>query len=326
MKTETNKQELENISEKIKNKALELGFCDCGIAKPRFLEEEVFHLNHYLTNNYHAEMQYMANNAEKRLNPCKLVENAKSVIVVLCNYYSAIQQVDNTAPIISKYAYGKDYHFFVKQKLNELLQFIELQMGTVCGRAFTDSAPVLEKAWAKEAGLGWIGKNGCLITKKFGSYMFIGELIIDRELAYNQPFEKEFCGSCEKCITACPTSAIEKPYCVDGGKCISYLTIENKNEIPEKFHNKLNNRVFGCDICMEVCPWNKKIAATTEDWFQPKKKLMEMKKQEWLSLTKEEFNEIFESSPVKRVKYERFMQNIGVLQKVQSGVIPTSLV
>jgi len=257
------------LTKRIKIKAQELGFLSCGISKAEFLKEEAPRLENWLKKNHHGKMSYMENHFDKRLNPTLLVDNAKSVISVLLNYFPAQDLFENAEFKISKYAYGRDYHLVLKEKLDELLAEIVLLVGNVDARIFTDSAPVLEKAWAEKSGLGWIGKNANLISAKVGSFYFIGEIILDLALDYDGP-ALDHCGSCTRCLDACPTQAIIKPYVVDGSKCISYLTIELKDEIiPIEFSGKMDNWIFGCDICQEVCPWNRFSLPTNESDFSP---------------------------------------------------------
>ncbi|RYD80754.1 MAG: tRNA epoxyqueuosine(34) reductase QueG, partial [Sphingobacteriales bacterium] len=241
----------------IKDEAQRLGFSFCGVSKAEFLEEEAPLLERWLKNGMNGKMQYMENYFDMRLDPRKLVDGAKSVISLMLNYYPKEKQTADSHYQISKYAYGRDYHKVLKGKLKQLLQFIQTEIGEVNGRAFVDSAPVLDKAWAKKSGLGWVGKHSNIITKQQGSYFFIAELIVDLELDYDEIPVKDFCGTCTKCIDSCPTNAIVSPQIVDGSKCISYLTIELKEQIPEEYNNKFKNWVFGCDICQDVCPWNR---------------------------------------------------------------------
>jgi len=300
----------------IKAEAQRLGFMACGIAKAGFLEEEAPRLEKWLKNNHHGEMQYMENHFDKRLDPRLLVDNAKSVISLTLNYFTAEKQQDHTAPRISKYAYGKDYHLVIKEKLKALLDFIHEEIGEVGGRCFVDSAPVLDKAWAQKSGLGWRGKNANLISRQNGSFFFIAELIVDLELDYDTPFVNDHCGSCTRCIDACPTDAIIAPYTVDGSRCISYLTIELKNEIPAHFKGKMENWMFGCDICQDVCPWNRFAIPHQETAFQPTEGLMELKQADLIDLTDEVFKKIFKDSPVKRTKYSGLKRNIEFLKPV----------
>ncbi len=299
-------------AEKIKQKALELGFNAIGIAKARRLEEQREGLKSFLEKNYQGRMGYLANHFEKRLDPRLMVDGAKSIIVVLLNYFPHHLQAGIKLPVISKYAYGKDYHLVIKDKLKALYAFINDEIAPVSGRFFTDSAPVLERYWAVEAGLGWIGKNGLLLNKELGSYFFIGELILDLELEYDQPYEKEYCGSCNQCLSACPTQAFEKPYILNASKCISYLTIELKDTIPEQFHSKLMRRVYGCDICQDVCPWNQQPQKHQIAVFDPQADLLAFNSDRWQNLTKEEFNRIFKDSAVHRAGYKKLKENIRI--------------
>jgi epoxyqueuosine reductase len=261
----------------------------------------------------HGEMQYMENHFDKRLDPTKLVEDSKSVVSLLLNYFPSNEPQDKTAPKISKYAYGADYHIVIKEKLKRLLEFIYEEIGEVSGRAFVDSAPVLDKAWAAKSGLGWVGKNSNLITKDTGSFYFIAELIIDLPLNYDNP-TTDHCGTCTACIDACPTKAIVDPYVVDGSKCISYFTIELKNELPSSMKGSFDNWMFGCDICQDVCPWNRFSKAHSEPLFNPNKKLLSMSKSEWEEITEELFQEIFKKSAVKRTKFSGLTRNINFLK------------
>lgn len=300
-------------TELIKNEAKRLGFLSCGISKADFLEEEAPRLEQWLKKNMHGEMQYMENHFDKRLDPTKLVEDSKSVVSLLLNYFPSKEPHDKTAPKISKYAYGTDYHFVIKEKLKQLLEFIYQEIGEVSGRAFVDSAPVLDKAWAAKSGLGWIGKNSNLITKDTGSFYFIAELILDLPLNYDTP-TTDHCGTCTACIDACPTAAIVDPYVVDGSKCISYFTIELKNEIPSSFKGSFENWMFGCDICQDVCPWNRFSKAHSEPLFNPNSKLLSMSKSEWEEITEDLFQEIFKKSAVKRAKFSGLTRNINFLK------------
>jgi epoxyqueuosine reductase len=296
-------------SQLIREKAIELGFTACGFAPVRSMEEHRKHLQSWLDSGYHGTMDYMANHFEKRLDPAKLVEGAKSVISVLLNYYPASKQRESGSPVISKYAYGKDYHYVIKKKLNNLLKYIQQNIGEINGRGFVDSAPVMERSWAKLSGLGWIGKNSNLITKHFGSYVFIGELIVDIELNYDTEI-KNYCGACSLCIDACPTGAIVKPYVINANKCISYLTIELKDEILKEIKGKLNNWIFGCDICKDVCPWNQNLVPHTEPELNPNPNLLNMTQKDWYEITEEFFEKIFKNSAIKRTKFKKFKENI----------------
>ena len=303
----------EKHTQLIKAEAKRLGFLSCGISKAEFLEEEAPRLEAWLNQNMHGEMRYMENHFDKRLDPTKLVEGSKSVVSLLLNYFPSETQKDSEAPKISKYAYGMDYHFVIKDKLKQLLLFIQEEIGEVHGRAFVDSAPVLDKAWAAKSGLGWIGKHSNLLTQKVGSFYFIAELIIDLELEYDTPVT-DHCGSCTACIDACPTNAIVEPYVVDGSKCISYFTIELKNEIPTHVQGQFDNWMFGCDVCQDVCPWNRFSKPHNEPLFNPHPELLSMTKKEWEEITQEVFSEIFKKSAVKRTKYAGLVRNIKFLK------------
>ena len=301
------------VTQKIKQKAFDLGFSFVGVSKAEFLEKEARHLENWLNASHHGKMSYMENYFDKRTDPRLLVDDAKSVITVLYNYFSTKTQEDKEAPKISMYAYGKDYHLVIRKKLNQLHDFINEEIAVVNARGFVDSAPVMDKAWAERSGLGWIGKNANLINKGSGSYFFIGELIIDLELELDGPI-KDYCGSCTKCIDACPTEAIIKPYVVDGSKCISYLTIELKDEIlPKEFSGKMQNWMFGCDVCQQVCPWNRFSVQHKEPSFEPNLKLLKLTKNQWNELSKEMFNELFKKSAVKRTKFDGLKRNIKFL-------------
>ncbi|WP_428331176.1 tRNA epoxyqueuosine(34) reductase QueG [Mucilaginibacter sp.] len=297
----------------IKSEAKKLGFMFCGISKAEFLEDEAPRLEAWLNKSMHGQMQYMENHFDKRLDPRLLVDGARSVISLGLNYYTDNEQQDPLSPKISKYAYGTDYHQVIKDKLKQLLAIINEQIGEVGGRAFVDSAPVLDKAWAKKAGLGWIGKNTNLINQKSGSFFFLAELIIDLDLEYDIAPTADHCGTCTRCIDACPTNAIVAPYIVDGSRCISYLTIELKNEIPAEFKDKMDNWMFGCDICQDVCPWNKFSVLHNEPAFTPHPDLLHLKKEDWEDITDEVFKKVFKNSAVKRTKLEGLKRNIKFL-------------
>jgi epoxyqueuosine reductase len=305
---------LSAYSELIKTEAKKLGFMFCGIAKAEFLEAEAPRLEQWLKKDMHGEMQYMENHFDKRLDPRLLVDGAKSVVSLGLNYYSDHAQVDPLAPKISKYAYGSDYHTVIKDKLRQLLQFINEKIGEVDGRVFVDSAPVLDRAWAKKSGLGWIGKNTNLINKQAGSFFFLAELIIDLELEYDIEPTADHCGTCTRCIDACPTDAIVGPYVVDGSRCISYLTIELKNEIPEEFKGKMDNWMFGCDICQDVCPWNRFSVLHNEPAFEPHPELLSLKSDDLQEITTDIFQKVFKNSAVKRTKFTGLKRNIEFLK------------
>jgi epoxyqueuosine reductase len=306
-------QNISAYSKMIKAEAKRLGFMFCGIAEAGFLEEEAPRLEAWLKAGHHGEMQYMENHFDKRLDPRLLVDGAKSVISLALNYYTEAQQTDPKAPKISKYAYGTDYHTVIKEKLKHLLYFIQQEVGEVNGRAFVDSAPVLDKAWAKKAGLGWVGKNTNLINQRSGSFFFLAELIVDLELAYDVEPTADHCGTCTRCIDACPTEAIVAPYVVDGSRCISYLTIELKNELPKEFKGKMDNWMFGCDVCQDVCPWNKFSVLHQEPAFEPQANLLGIGKKEWQEITAEIFKKVFKGSAVKRTKYAGLKRNIDFI-------------
>ena len=296
----------------IKSEAKRLGFISCGISKAEYLEEEAPRLEAWLSKNMHGEMSYMENHFDKRLDPTKLVSDSKSVISLLLNYFpSETQQQDSYK--ISKYAYGTDYHFVIKDKLKQLLNFIQEEIGEVHGRAFVDSAPVLDKAWAAKSGLGWIGKHSNLLSKQTGSFYFIAELIIDLDLDYDTPVT-DHCGSCTACIDACPTQAIVEPYVVDGSKCISYFTIELKNEIPESVKGQFDDWMFGCDVCQDVCPWNRFSKPHNEPLFNPHPELLSMSKKDWEEITETVFQKVFKKSAVKRTKFLGLTRNIQFLK------------
>lgn len=284
----------------------------CGISKAGFLEQEAPRLEAWLNQNRHGQMQYMENHFDKRLDPTKLVEGSKSVISLLLNYFPQQLQTQDSYKI-SKYAYGTDYHFVIKEKLKELLHCIQETVGDVHGRAFVDSAPVLDKAWAAKSGLGWIGKHSNLLSKQAGSFYFIAELIVDLDLDYDTPVT-DHCGSCTACIDACPTQAIVEPYKVDGSKCISYFTIELKNEIPSSVSGQFDDWMFGCDVCQDVCPWNRFSKAHKEPLFDPHPDVLSNSKKDWEEVTKEVFSEIFKKSPLKRTKFEGLRRNIEFLK------------
>lgn len=301
-----------NYTELIKNEAKRLGFISCGISRAEFLEDEAPRLEKWLKMKMNGEMKYMENYFEKRLDPTKLVDDAKSIISLTYNYYPEDLQ-NKEAPKVSKYAYGMDYHYVIKEKLNFFLTFIKDKIGDVHGRAFVDSAPILEKAWAAKSGIGWVGKNSNLITKQVGSFYFLAELIVDLDLDYDT-IESDHCGQCTACIDSCPTEAITEPYVVDGSKCISYFTIELKENIPQEFKGKFDDWVFGCDICQDVCPWNKFSKPHKEPLFQSSSELMKMSRDEWNEITEETFNKIFKNSAVKRTGYKGLTRNLNFIK------------
>ena len=296
----------------IKSEAQRLGFLSCGISKAGFLEEEAPRLEAWLQQGMHGEMSYMENHFDKRLDPSKLVDGAKSVISLLLNYYP--QQTQRAESYqISKYAYGQDYHFVIKDKLKDLLFSIQNEIGDVNGRVFVDSAPVLDKAWAAKSGLGWIGKNANLLTQKTGSFYFIAELIVDLELDYDHAVT-DHCGTCTACIDACPTEAIVAPYVVDGSKCISYFTIELKGNLPEDMRGKFGDWAFGCDVCQDVCPWNRFSKPHNEPLFDPHPELLQMTRKDWEEITEDTFRKVFKNSAVKRTKFDGLTRNIDFLK------------
>ncbi|WP_047247921.1 tRNA epoxyqueuosine(34) reductase QueG [Maribacter thermophilus] len=297
----------------VKTEAERLGFLSCGISKAEFLEEEAPRLEKWLKKDMHGEMGYMENHFDKRLDPRLLVDGAKSVISLLLNYYPEKKQVEKSYKI-SKYAYGQDYHHVIKSKLRQLQEFISNEIGEVNGRAFVDSAPVLDKAWAAKSGLGWIGKNSNLLTQKVGSFYFIAELIVDIEFEYDHAVT-DHCGTCTACLDACPTQAIVEPYVVDGSKCISYFTIELKNEIPNEFQGKFEDWMFGCDICQDVCPWNRFSQPHQEPLLMPAPDLLSMTKSDWDEISEEVFRKVFKKSAVKRTKFSGLTRNIKFLKK-----------
>lgn len=301
----------------IKKWAMELGFQQVGIAKATFLEEEAPRLEAWLNSNHHGKMRYMENYFDKRLDPRKLVPDAKSVISLTYNYYTDQQQIAE-APKISKYAYGEDYHFVIKRKLKDLLRRIQEEIGEVSGRCFVDSAPVLDKAWAQKSGIGWMGKHSNILSKKTGSFYFISELIIDLELPVDEPVT-DHCGSCTACIDACPTGAIIQPYVVDGSRCISYFTIELKDGIPQEMKGQFDDWMFGCDVCQDVCPWNRFSKSHQEEAFLPHENLLNMTRRDWIEITEETFRKVFKRSAVKRTGYKGLIRNLRFLDQANTG-------
>ena len=319
-----------HISGNIKLWSAELGFSHIGIAKAEFLEAEAAKVEEWLKRGYHGEMKYMENHFDMRLDPRKLVPGAKSVISLTYNYFTTKQQTlqpplyqeglrgmqsSESSLKISKYAYGEDYHFVVKDKLKILMERLKEEVGEIHGRVFVDSAPVLERAWAARSGIGWIGKHSLLINKTQGSFFFLAEIILDVELDYDSPFKTDHCGTCTACIDACPTDAIVENKVVDGSKCISYFTIELKDQIPSDYKNKFDDWMFGCDICQDICPWNRFAKPHNEPKFEPNEKLLSMRRKEWKEITEEVFNELFQKSPVQRTKFEGLKRNILFLDQ-----------
>ena len=306
---------LHKHTEFVKATASQLGFEYCGISKAEFLSEDARRLESWLNKGLHGKMHYMENHFDLRVDPSKLVPGSKSVITLMMNYYP--QQVQKTdGPKISKYAYGQDYHEVIRAKLNEFLTLIRNEIGEVNGRGFVDSAPVLERAWATKSGLGWIGKNGNLITKKSGSFYFIATLITDLELNADDPFAKDYCGSCTRCIDSCPTDAILPNKVINGSRCISYFTIELKDEIlPEEMTGRFQNWAFGCDICQDVCPWNRFSKPAQEKAFEPLPEILNLSTTEWEAMTEDAFRKIFKHSPIKRTKWKGLMRNLQFVKK-----------
>lgn len=303
------------LKQLIKTQAQELGFFYTGFSKAEFLEDEARQLDQWLKSNYHGKMSYMENHFDKRLDPRKLFDGAKTVISLALNYFPEQELFDENQPKISKYAYGEDYHFVIKDKLKILLEKIQEEVGDIHGRAFVDSAPVMDKAWAKRSGLGWMGKHTNIITRTHGSFFFIAELIIDHAIEPDGPIP-DYCGTCTACIDECPTDAIVQPYVVDGSKCISYLTIELKEAIIDPvFKGQMDNWAFGCDICQDVCPWNRFSKAHKEPRFAPKESLSNLSQKDWHEMTDEVFNELFKRSPIKRTKLEGMKRNVRFLRE-----------
>ena len=301
------------LTRDFREQAKSLGFHSVCFSKAQELTDEAIQLDKWLNAGSHGQMQYMENHFEKRIDPTKLIPGAKTVISLSYNYYTEQEQADIDAPKISKYAYGEDYHYVIKDKLRQLMVFLQEQVGDVNGRCFVDSAPILERDWAKRSGLGWIGKNTMLITKEQGSFFFLAEIIVDVSFHYDHPIS-DYCGTCRRCIDACPTDAIsEDGYWMDGSKCISYFTIELKDDIPPSYKGTFENWMFGCDICQDVCPWNRFSKEHTVDAFKPKSSLLSKSRSEWKDLTREVFNDLFRKSAVKRTKYQGLVRNIQFL-------------
>lgn len=310
-----NKIQIEKNTQLIKQQAKTLGFEFCGVSKATFLEEEAPRLENWLKQKMQGEMGYMANHFDKRLDPRLLVDNAKSVVSLLYNYYpkeDIAKANQNESYKVSKYSYGTDYHFVIKDKLKEFFAFIHQEIGEVGGRIFVDSAPVMDKAWAKKSGLGWMGKHSNLLNRQMGSFFFIAELILDLDLLPDAP-TKDYCGTCTRCIDACPTDAIVEPYVVDGSRCISYFTIELKDEIPNHVKGQFEDWIFGCDICQDVCPWNRFSKPHQEPLFEPSPELKGMTKQDWEEITEDVFRNLFRKSAVKRTKIKGLKRNISFI-------------
>jgi len=307
---------LESYTHLVKSTAKELGFDYCGIAKAQKLNEDAVRLETWLRRGFHGSMQYMEKYFDLRVDPTLLVPGAKSVITLMLNYFPS-QQQKNTAPKISKYAFGKDYHEVIKSKLNNFLFMLQEKIGDIHGRGFVDSAPVLERTWAQRSGLGWIGRNGNLITKQQGSFFFVATLITDLELLYDDPFAKDYCGTCRRCIDACPTNAILDNKVINGSSCISYFTIELKDMlIPDEMKGKFQNWMFGCDICQDVCPWNRFSKPAAEAAFTPVPEILNLSTKEWENITEETFKNIFKESPLKRAKFKGIQRNLKFISAV----------
>lgn len=308
---------IESLTNEIRAEAQRLGFAACGFARVRPLEELQHNYQHWIDNGYHASMSYMERNVEKRIDPGLLVDSAKTVISLLYNYYTP-DQLSQTTYKISRYAYGTDYHEVIKDKLNALDAFIRFRSGDVVQRSFVDSAPVLERAWAQESGLGWIGKNTCLISRRHGSFLFISEIITSLELGYDEPLN-DYCGSCRKCIDACPTEAIKDGRLIDSNKCISYQTIENRGGIPDGLAGKFNQYVFGCDICQEVCPWNTKAHPHNEPLFHLRDEIRDLTPEQWENMTEDNYQRIFRKSAIKRTKFSGISRNIAFIKDTHNN-------
>ncbi len=304
----------ERHAQLIRDAALRLGFQAVGFSKAERLDEEAQRLEEWLNRGYHGEMSYMERHFEKRVDPRLLVPGTKSVVTLLYNYYTPIKQTDESAPKISQYAYSEDYHYVIKRKLKELSQEIRNEIGDVHGRVFVDSAPVMERSWAERAGLGWIGKHSLILNRERGSFAFIAVMMLDIEIEPTQPTH-DYCGTCTRCIDACPTDAIVGDKLVDGSKCISYFTIELKDQIPTEVKGQFENWMFGCDICQDVCPWNRFAQPHNEPAFEPKQQLLDMTRQDWIDLTEDVFTDIFDRSPVQRTGYEGLKRNIRFLEE-----------
>ncbi|EKB50258.1 tRNA epoxyqueuosine(34) reductase QueG [Cecembia lonarensis] len=311
-----NTEKADKYANIIKTQAKSLGFDFCGIAKADFLEEEAPKLEAWLNQNYHGKMGYLANHFDKRLDPRLLVDGAKTVVSLIYNHFPVKEIPSGPEDLkLAKYAYGEDYHFVIKDKLKTFLQHLREEIGEIDGRAFVDSAPVMERQWAQKAGLGWQGKNSLLLNRTMGSFFFLAELIIDLEVSPDPPMVKDYCGTCTRCIDACPTDAIVQAGVVDGSKCISYFTIELKEEIPQEVKGKFENWVFGCDICQDVCPWNRFSKPHQEQRFLPHPDLAAFTRKDWEEITLETFQKVFKNSPLKRAKFDGLKRNIDFLVK-----------
>ena len=298
----------------IKDEALRLGFDSCGVSQAKFLEDEAPRLESWLQNGFHGKMSYMENHFDKRLDPTLLVPGARSVISLTYNYFpEEFQRTDSYK--LSKYAYGEDYHKVVKDKLRYLIACMQERIGSFHARIFTDSAPIMERSWAQRSGLGWIGKHSLLISKSKGSFFFLAEIITDLELEADAPFSTDHCGTCTRCVDACPTEAIIPDKTVDASKCISYFTIELKDEIPDEFQGKLEDWMFGCDICLDVCPWNRFSLPHSEPRFEPRKEIIENSKKDWEEITEDLFNDLFAHSAVERTKFSGLKRNLNFLKR-----------
>ncbi len=303
------------LTEQIKSKAIELGFHKVGIAKAERLDDESIRLEDWLWRDYHASMQWMEKNFEKRIDPCEIVQGAQSIISVAINYYTPTEHSQNPDDgKISRYAWGDDYHILVTQRIQSLFECIKQLVPDSDGRYYVDTGPMMDKVWAARAGIGWQGKHSNLITKEYGSWVFLGEIITTLKLDYDSPME-DFCGTCTACIDACPTDAIREPYVVDSKRCLSYLTIEHRGEIENQFHGQFENWVYGCDICQDVCPWNRFQKGTEHQEFFPRKENIHPKLDELINISQEEFSRRFKNSPIKRTKREGIIRNASVVQK-----------
>jgi len=303
------------LSAGIRKRAKELGFSECRIIRIQPLTDEKARFENWLRQGMHGEMDYMARNVEKRINPALLLDHAKSMVIVIKNYATEKKQADPAAPVVSKYAYGDDYHDVMRGKLVELLKYIRENVPGSTGRVFVDSAPILERAYGRKAGLGWIGKNSSLISPEYGSFFFIGEILFDSELLYDEPkIINDHCGTCTRCMDACPTKAIVAKAVVDARRCISYQTIENKGDLDIAFKGLFGNRIFGCDICQEVCPWNRKVKPNCEPAFQPDRKFLEMNEKEWFLMDQRAFGDLFGKSPLMRTGYKGIRRNLEFLK------------